>query len=140
MSHRRQFAVWIALAVVAVLGFLAILRWQYQPTQRRFALSVNSHPAEGRAVFEGKGCARCHGTDGIGGPDAPALRERASLTSLPLLVTAVWNHIPRMSDAMQQGHMAYPSMSNEDMAQLFAYLYVTGVTDQSGDATNGRAL
>jgi Cytochrome c. len=134
MSQRRQFVLWIALALVAVLGFAAILRWQYQPTQRRFALSVTPRPAEGRTVYEVKGCAKCHGTDGVGGTDAPALRERSSLTSLPLLVTAVWNHIPRMSDAMQQGRMPYPTMSSEDMAQLFAYLYVTGVTDQSGDA------
>ncbi len=140
MSQRRQFLLWIALALVAVLGFAAILRWQYQPTQRRFALSVTPRPAEGRTVYEVKGCAKCHGTDGVGGTDAPALRERSSLTSLPLLVTAVWNHIPRMSDAMQQGRMPYPTMSSEDMAQLFAYLYVTGVTDQSGDAERGRAL
>lgn len=140
MSHRRQFVLWIAFALVAVVGFAAILRWQYQPTQRRFALAVTPHPAEGRNVFEAKGCAKCHGTDGDGGTNAPALRERASLTSLPLLVTAVWNHIPRMSEAMQQSRMPYPNMSSEDMAQLFAYLYVTGVTDQSGDAEHGRAL
>lgn len=139
MSHRRQFVVWIGLAAVAVLLFLAIMRAQYQPTQRRFALSVTPRPAEGRVVFQEKGCARCHGSDGAGA-DAPALRERSSLTSLPLLVTAVWNHIPRMSDAMQQSHMAYPTMSNEDMGQLFAYLYVTGVTDASGDSERGRAL
>src|ERR1041384_8027731 len=140
MSHRRQFALWIAFAVVAVLLFLAIMREQYQPTQRRFALSVRPHPAEGGAVFAAKGCARCHGTDGAGGADAPALRERNSLTSLPLLVTSVWNHVPRMSEAMQQSRMAYPAMSNEDMAQLFAYLYVTGVTDGAGDAERGRKL
>lgn len=140
MSHRRQFFVWIAFAAIAVVAFAAILRWQYQPTQRRFALGVTTHPAEGRAVYERKGCARCHGADGAGGPDAPALRERQSLTSLPLLVTAVWNHIPRMADAMQQSRMPYPAMSSDDMAQLFAYLYVTGVTDQPGDADRGRVL
>lgn len=140
MSHRRQFVLWIVLATLAVVLFLVILRAQYQPTQRRFALAVTAHPAEGRSVFEAKGCSRCHGPDGAGTADAPALRERASLTSLPLLVTAVWNHVPRMSDAMQQSHMPYPSMSSDDMAQLFAYLSVTGVTDQSGDGERGRAL
>ncbi len=138
MSHRRQFALWVVLAAVAVVLFLAIMRAQYQPTQRRFALAVTPHPAEGRTVFQAKGCARCHGPDGAGTSDAPALRERASLNSLPLLVTAVWNHVPRMSDAMQQSHMPYPTMSGEDMAQLFAYLYVTGATDDSGDAERGR--
>lgn len=140
MTHRRQFVLWIVLATLAVVLFLVILRALYQPTQRRFALAVTTHPAEGRSVFEAKGCSKCHGPDGAGTADAPALRERNSLTSLPLLVTAVWNHVPRMSDAMQQSHVSYPSMSSEDMAQLFAYLYVTGVTDQSGDGERGRAL
>lgn len=140
MSHRRQFYFWIALAALAVLGFAIILRLQYQPTQRRFALAVTPHPAEGRAIYEARGCARCHGSDGAGGPGAPSLRERQTLTSLPLLVTAVWNHVPRMADAMQQSRMPYPAMSSDDMAQLFAYLYVTGVTDQPGDAERGRTL
>jgi mono/diheme cytochrome c family protein len=140
MSHRRQFVLWIICALVAIVGFATILRWQYQPTQRRFALAVVPKPAEGRTVFEAKGCAKCHGPDGAGTADAPALRERGSLTSLPRLVTAVWNHIPRMSDAMQQSRMPYPAMSSEDMAQLFAYLYVTGVTDQSGNSERGHAL
>ncbi len=140
MSHRRQFVLWIVLATFAVVLFLAIMRAQYQPTQRRFALAVTPHPAEGRLVFEAKGCAKCHGSDGAGTSDAPALRESNSLASLPLLVTAIWNHVPRMSDAMQQSRMPYPTMSSEDMAQLFSYLYVTGVTDQAGDAERGRAL
>lgn len=140
MSHRRQFVLWIVLATLAVVLFLLIMQSLYQPTQRRFALNVTPRPAEGRNVFQAKGCAKCHGSDGAGTPDAPALRERTSLTSLPLLVTAVWNHVPRMSEAMQQSHMPYPTMSSEDMAQLFAYLYVTGVTDQSGDAERGRAV
>lgn len=140
MSHRRQFVLWIVLATLAVVLFLVIMRAQYQPTQRRFALAVTAHPAEGRSVFQSEGCARCHGPDGAGTADAPALRERSTLTSLPLLVTAVWNHVPRMSDAMQQNHMPYPAMSSEDTAQLFAYLYVTGVTDGPGDAERGRSL
>ena len=140
MSHRRQFALWVVLAVLAVVLFLAIMRAQYQPTQRRFALAVTPHPAEGRPVFESKGCGKCHGPDGAGTSDAPALRERSSLTSLPLLVTSTWNHVPRMSDAMQQSHVSYPAMSSDEMAQLFAYLYITGVTDQAGDADRGRAL
>ena len=140
MSQRRQFMMWIGMAVLAVLLFLLIMRAQYQPTQRRFALSVNPHPAEGRTIFEAKGCAKCHGSDGAGSESGPSLRERASLTSLPMLVTSVWNHVPLMSDAMQRLHVAYPTMSSEEMAQLFAYLYVTGVTDQPGDPARGRAL
>lgn len=139
MSHRRQFAWSIALAVAAVVVFFAIMRALYQPTQRRFALTVAPHPAAGRELFESKGCARCHGTDGIGG-SAPSLRERASLQSLPRLVTSVWNHIPRMSEAMEASAIAYPSMSSDEMAQLFSYVYINAVTDRPGDPMHGREL
>lgn len=71
------------------------------------------------------------------GGTAPSLRERSSLQSLPRLVTAVWNHVPRMSTAINDSGMRYPAMSSEEMAQLFAYLYVTGVTDKPGNASRG---
>ncbi|MGH9521206.1 MAG: c-type cytochrome [Terriglobales bacterium] len=139
MSHRRQLASWIGLAGVALAAFFAIMHAQYEPTQQRFALAVTPHPAAGRELFTSKGCSSCHGEDGIGGR-APSLRERASLQSLPRLVTAVWDHVPRMSEAIRSSGMQYPAMSSEEMAQLFAYLYIVGVTDLPGDAVRGRAL
>lgn len=140
MSHKRQFGIWIGAAVVTVIVFLLVLRAQYQPTQARFALAVNAHPSAGRTVFETKGCARCHGTDGSGSEAGPSLRNRAALTSLPRLVTALWNHVPRMADAMQAGHMPYPTMTNDEAAQLASYLFVTGLTDNPGDPARGAEI
>jgi mono/diheme cytochrome c family protein len=140
MSHGRQFGLWIAAAGVTVILLLIILRVQYRPTQARFALAVNVHPAAGRTVFEAKGCARCHGADAAGSDSGPSLRNRASLTSLPRLVTSLWNHVPRMSEAMQAAHMPYPAMSHDDTAQLLSFLFVTGLTDDPGDARRGETL
>jgi mono/diheme cytochrome c family protein len=140
MSHVRQFGIWIAAALVAVAVLLMVLRVQYQFTQERFALAANPHPAEGRLVFESKGCAKCHGADAEGTASAPALRDRRSLSSLPLLVTSIWNHVPRMYDAMEAAHLAYPSMSNEEAARLVSYLYYTGLDDGAGDPVRGREV
>ena len=140
MSHARQFGLWIAAAIGAVVLFLVILQMQYDRTQERFALSVNVRPAAGRTVFETKGCARCHGSDGAGGDSGPALRNRTSLTSLPRLVTSIWNHVPRMSLAMQSAGVPYPAMSNDESAQLLSYLFVMGLSDDSGDAVRGARV
>lgn len=137
MSHTRQFGLWIALAAVATLIFLIVMRAQYQPTQARFAPNVNGRPAEGRDVFEAKGCARCHGSDAAGTADGPSLRNRASLTSTARLVTALWNHVPRMSEAMQAARMPYPTLTTEQSAQLVSFLFVTGSTDDAGDPRRG---
>lgn len=140
MSHRRQLGLWIALAAVATLLFMLVMRTQYQPTQERFALNVDAHPAIGREVFETKGCARCHGSDAAGTADGPSLRNHAALTSSARLVTALWNHVPRMSEAMRAVHMPYPTMTNEQTGQLLSFLFVTGLTDDSGDERRGSAV
>lgn len=140
MSHARQFGLWTALAALAMITFLLVMRTQYQPTQARFALNINAYPAAGRDVFEAKRCARCHGSDAAGTGDGPSLRNRAALTSSARLVTALWNHVPRMSDAMQAAHMSYPTMTNEQTAQLVSFLFVTGLTDDSGDPRRGASV
>ena len=140
MSHTRQFGAWIALAAAAMIIFLLVIRAQYQPTQARFALNVNAQPAVGQGVFADKGCARCHGADAAGTADGPSLRNRESLTSSARLVTALWNHVPRMSEAMQAARMPYPTMTNEQTAQLVSFLFVTGLTDDSGNPVRGASV
>jgi mono/diheme cytochrome c family protein len=56
------------------------------------------------------------------------------------LVTQMWNHAPRMWEQVRSSKMAYPRFSAEEMANLFAYLYVTCYEDESGDAARGKLL
>ncbi len=139
MSHRRQLVYWIVLALAAVVLLGFILSRQRDTTQRRFAIAVAARPEQGRVLFRDKGCATCHGEDASGSNLGPGLRGRASLTSLPQLVTAMWNHAPRMYDAMRKANLPYPSMTYDDTGQLAGYLYITGFTDRPGDPERGRA-
>ena len=132
---RRQFVLWFVTAVVALVAFGLILRLQYSSTQNRWATSVTPKPAEGSAVFREKGCANCHDAR-VGGGQWP-LRQPATL---PQLVTAMWNHAPRMYEAMRQAKLPYPTLTYDETGQLVAYLYLAGYSDGPGDAARGRQL
>ncbi len=135
---QREFAFWVGVAVAALIVFALILRYQYQATQNRFAIAVSPQPSQGNAVFHAKGCAKCHGENAAGTSLGPALRQRAA--SLPQLVTAMWNHAPRMYEAINQAKLPYPTLNYDETGQLVAYLYLTGYSDEPGDAQHGKEL
>ncbi len=136
--HQRELVLWVAVATAALVVFGVILRFQYWNTQSRFAIAVTPQPAQGNAVFRAKGCAKCHGETAAGTALGPALRQRAA--SLPQLVTAMWNHAPRMYEAMNQAKLPYPTLSYDETGQLVAYLYLTSYSDGPGDAQRGQEL
>src|SRR5512146_1594039 len=140
MSMRRQFVFWIVLAAFGVMLLMVVVNKQRDTTQRRFAIAVTPHPAEGEEIFRDKGCATCHGAEASGSGQGPALRGRASLTSLPRLVTAMWNHAPRMYESMRQAKLAYPEISYDETSHLAGYLYVAGFTDEAGDPQQGAKV
>ncbi|MGI9103273.1 MAG: c-type cytochrome [Terriglobales bacterium] len=138
--NRRELAWWAAVALGAIGLLLVILTWSHPTTQNRGAIVVSAKPAEGGAVFRDKGCARCHGERAGGGELGPRLRQRTSLASLPRLVTAMWNHAPRMYETMQKAKLPYPTLSYDETGQLVAWLYITGYSDEPGDPDRGREL
>jgi mono/diheme cytochrome c family protein len=140
MTLRRQLSLWIVAALASVLLLICVLRYSGGYAQRRFAASVAPRPAAGRLVFESKGCAACHGAEATGTPSGPALRQRASLSSIPKLVIAMWNHAPRMWTAMREQKLPYRSLNYEETSQLIAYLYISGSDDKAGDIQNGATL
>jgi mono/diheme cytochrome c family protein len=72
----------------------------------------------GKRVFEEKRCASCH--DGSGG--APRLAKGKNAHSDVTMVSALWQHGPRMLDAMAQKKIDWPRFTAPQMADLIAYL------------------
>jgi mono/diheme cytochrome c family protein len=140
MTFSRQLWFWIVAALASVLLLICALRYSGGYVQRRFAASVAPRPAAGQLLFESKGCAACHGAEATGTSSGPALRQSASLSSLPKLVIAMWNHAPRMWRAMQEQKLPYRSLNYEETSQLIAYLYISGSDDKEGNVQNGAAL
>jgi mono/diheme cytochrome c family protein len=137
---KRVRASWIAAAVLSLALLGLVLGREYLGTQKRFAVQVSPRPETGRALFAAKGCAGCHGAKAEGTANGPALRRRGTAASLPQLVTAMWNHAPRMWAAMEAQKISYPQLSYEETAQLISFLYISGYADNQGDADKGEAL
>ena len=140
MRLPRNFAIALIAAIVSITTLATVLVYDSHRIEHRWTLQVAPRPDEGQHLFAAKGCAQCHGEDATGTQLAPGLRQRASLASVPRLVTAMWNHAPRMWKDMQTRQMDYPSLTPEESAQLIAYLYVSGFADSSGNAEHGRRV
>ncbi len=137
MSAPRQLVMWVVVAVLAVAAFTVAIRRAYENTQRRGATSVASRPVEGNAVFQAKGCVQCHEANVLG---ARSEEENPSSQALPALVTAMWNHAPRMFETMSAKHIQYPDLSYDEAGQLVAYLCLSRLMDEPGDRERGAKL
>ncbi len=76
----------------------------------------------GRRLFADKRCATCHGPTGRGtdaGPDLGTLKQHASPIAL---ATAMWNHAPKMAEAMRARGVPRPTFAPGELNDLIAYL------------------
>lgn len=141
MTWSRKLVLWLlaTLAIVSMLG--ATLAWRQTYARRWWANFLVGNPHTGAEVFRKSGCATCHGVNGNARGVAPDLGyEREPNSTLNQLVAAMWNHAPKMWDRMQAERLSYPSIDNEDMAHLAAYLYTSRYVDEPGDIEKGRRL
>lgn len=97
-------------------------------------------PDRGRKLFAAKGCARCHALYGRGASIGPDLGEAELRGSVTQLAGRMWNHWPAMVEAMGALGMAPPTFHGEDMADLFAYVFLSRYEGRPGDVARGAAV
>jgi mono/diheme cytochrome c family protein len=122
---------------------LAVAMWNHQPVMREWAeatgrripmlesgqmgqilsylmeegfLDRRGNEKRGARLFRSRGCETCHGA---GGRELPSRDWRAAD-----LVSAVWAHGPGMRQRMSEDGMAWPTLSEADMADLIAWMNV----------------
>ena len=141
MSARRQLLVAMLVALGAILFFLGVLRWEHRYARTRWGNFLVGDPHQGSHLFREKGCAHCHAVNGVGGKLGPKLGfERSPRSNLNQLVSAMWNHAPRMWARIQAENVPYPDFDYEEMAHLFAYLYTARYVDEAGNVSRGQLL
>jgi mono/diheme cytochrome c family protein len=100
----------------------------------------------GKRLFTEKSCAGCHGLTKPLASGTPPVSGWGGLTDPVLLAQAMWNHAPGMLKATAAKHLAWPSLSGQDLADLLVYLRnLPGVAQrpsnlQTTAGTNGEAL
>lgn len=76
----------------------------------------------GRALFESKGCIRCHALHGIGGKEGPDLSYVTGKYTPIAWTQAMWNHAPVMEARMQELGFDWPRFERGDMNDVLAYI------------------
>ncbi|HSD19906.1 MAG TPA: c-type cytochrome [Anaeromyxobacter sp.] len=122
------------------LDLVAFLRSQGARAASREFRSAGD-PEAGRRLFAEKGCARCHAVFGRGGRVGPDL-GRAELRgrSVTQLAATMWNHWPAMSSAMESIGMAPPTFAGDELADVFAYIFLVRYSGPPSDPARGAAL
>lgn len=122
-----------------ILDLFAYLRSQgHREAARDFRSSGDS--ARGRGLFASKGCVKCHevfGRNSAIGPDLGRADLRGSVTQL---AGRMWNHWPAMSQAMGALGMVPPVFKGEDLADVFAYLFISRYEGPPGNVRRGLVL
>jgi cytochrome c2 len=93
--------------------------------------------ARGEQVFAAKQCAQCHRPaepKGMG----PLLGELRRPQGAYELSGRLWNHAPAMFTALVQEGLAWPVISETEMADLMAYLGAEAARDPRPDARRGQ--
>lgn len=141
-KRRRSFlslALWIAAAVGAVLLLIAVLKWEEKRSTNRWSTLVEGSPRAGEKLFEAKGCSSCHtGAEDAPGPNLSV--ETAARSGPDHLVTAMWNHAPKMWERMHEAGVVQPAFTQQEMADLLAYLYTLRYVGAAGDEGRGERL
>ena len=97
-------------------------------------------PLAGSRVFGTKGCSKCHAVNGVGGTVGPDLGRIARPRSFFDLATAMWNHLPRMTERMRELGIARPTLDAREAGDLIAFLYTLNYFDPPGSPEAGRHL
>ena len=73
----------------------------------------------GKQVFAAKSCAACHNDSASGAP--PLTRSPEGYSDISI-ISALWEHGPRMLDLMTERKLAWPRFTAQEMADLIAFL------------------
>jgi mono/diheme cytochrome c family protein len=95
----------------------------------------------GAEVLRRENCLQCHNLHGEGGTAAPDLARRVGRGYTPaVLASLMWDHAPRMWEAMSARKVALPQLKEGDAEDLFAYLYSVRLFERPGDAGRGKQV
>ena len=126
MSHRPA-----ALAAGAALVLLATGAWPAESP---------GDAGRGRALFEAKGCARCHPSREQGAGPGPPLEVVRRPQGMYELSGRLWNHAPGMFAIFQKAGLGWPEIPRAQMADLMAYLQADAARDGLADRLRGQAV
>jgi mono/diheme cytochrome c family protein len=121
-----------------IVDLVAGIRSYMEPTTVPTSAHNLGDPDNGRTLIEEKGCINCHSVRGVGGDLGPDFAELDLDCSATKIAGRMWNHGPKMWEAMKREGMTFTEFEEGEMADIIAYLYGLGLEDEPGDVQKGR--
>jgi len=119
---------------------LAFIRGSALSDVRERVFAPPGNADAGKALFTSKGCIRCHSIYGRGGTVGPDLGKIGLSRSVTEVAGLMWNHAEKMWGKMKELDIPIPKFEENEMADIFAYLYQVGYLGERGDASKGKIL
>lgn len=127
----------VDIALIAV----TLLVWSGVATAAETGTQLPGDPQRGMRVFFEKKCAACHAVLGEGEKTAPDLgNSRGGHMSASQMAGVMWNHAPRMWERMRVEGIDLPEIDQQEMSDLFSFLYSVRYFDEAGDAGRGSTV
>jgi len=95
------------------------------------------NPQQGRRLMERKGCLNCHALDGQGGTIASDFSTLEFDKGVTEMAGLMWNHGAEMISAMKKTGVVWPRFTDDEMADLIAFLYYIDYNRTNGDQLRG---
>ncbi len=105
------------------------------------AAMIPGDATRGAKLLRSEKCLTCHSVRGEGGKLAPDLgtgRGRAYMPSN--MVALMWNHAPIMWATMEKQQVTRPKLTEEQLADIFAYFHSVRFFERPGDAGRGKQV
>ena len=119
---------------------IAVLFVSLDAVSAQSVMNPSQDPLAGSRVFGSKGCVKCHSVNGVGGKVAPDLARTMRPRSFVDLATAMWNHLPNMTDRMKQLGIVRPQLDSKEAGDLVGFLYTLNYFDPPGNTDAGKRL
>jgi cytochrome c2 len=117
-----------------MIDLIAYIR-SSSPTVERIYLSPGD-PTSGEGLFTRKGCIVCH----TPGKDMDLARRRDFPKTPAQMAGTMWNHAHVMWKGMKERGMAPPELSDQEMADVVAYLISIRYFDEPGSPERGKTV
>lgn len=131
--RRARLLSWVFAALAAVAGLAGPAR-----AQTSAEWTWRGDPATGRRVFVERGCVRCHAIWGNGGSLGPDFATVGAGRSMLQLAGLFWNHTPRMIETVRRRGFQWPTLNEQELADVISYVYYVKLFDEPGDPELGE--
>lgn len=108
--------------------------------KRRRIYAPPGNPRAGEVLFREKRCIHCHTIQGEGGEIGPNLGDPDLRKSFTGLAERLWNHGPKMWEAMKKEGVSIPEFSETEMSDVLSYIYYGALQEREGDPESGKRL